>query len=288
MTGLSYDLVEGEFSLDGMAIESVGKEAMRKYINGEGGPLANSLTSTGFVSMPRIASQSEKTKIHDLGRVAAQAAENESLREELTTLSARLQNSESASLQFLILPASYDPSRLDGSRPAPTPGKPNSRVTVLVCLTNPFSRGSIHIDPADPYAHPRIDPHYLESQMDVEVLSAGVRIADQVFQTSPLKEKIKGRVFPPADMDISDPVAREEYIRGHTRTEYHPIGTAGLGRVVDEKLNVFGVKGLRVVDASVFPLSVSGNIMATVYAVAEKAVEIIKMDRKAANGAEVA
>lgn len=282
MTGLSYDLVEGEFSLDGMAVESVAKEAMGKYLKGEGGPLANSLCSTGFVSLSHIASEGEKKQIHALAEKAIRATEG-GTHEEKTILSARLQDPESASLQFLILPASFDPSRLDGSRAPPIPGVINRRVSVLVALTHPFSRGSIHINPTDPRAQPLIDPHYLESPIDVEVLSAGIRIADQVFQTSPLKEKIKGRVFPPADMDISDPVARKEYVRRHTRTEYHPIGTAGLGRVVDERLNVIGVDGLRVVDASVFPLSLSGNIMAPVYAVAEKAAEIIKRDNAASN-----
>lgn len=61
-------------------------------------------------------------------------------------------------------------------------------------------------------------------------------------------------------------------------TEYHPCGTCAIGQVVDEKLKVHGVKGLRVVDASVFPGNVSGNILSTVYAVAERAVDLIKED----------
>ena len=282
MTGLSYDLVEGEFSFDSMAVESVAKEAMGKYMKGEGGPLANPLTSTGFVSLSHIASEDEKQRIHHLAEEAVRAMEG-GTHEEKKILLAQLQDLESANLQFFILPASFDPSRLDGSRAPQVPGVINRRISVFVALTHPFSRGSIHIDPTNPYAQPHIDPHYLESPIDVEVLSAGVRIADKVFSTSPLIEKIKGRIFPPARMDTNDPVARKEYVRGHTRTEYHPIGTAGLGRVVDERLNVIGVSALRVVDASIFPLSVSGNIMAPVYAVAEKAAEIIKSDYAASN-----
>ena len=69
-----------------------------------------------------------------------------------------------------------------------------------------------------------------------------------------------------------------EYVRNHVSTQYHLIGTASMGQVVDERLKVFGVKGLRVVDASVFPGHVSGNIMSTTYAVAEKGADIIKAD----------
>ena len=278
MTGLSYDIVESEFSLDSMTVESIAKEALGKYAKGEGGPMANPLTATGFVSLSRIAKEDEMKQIVGLAKAVGNHDRSSPVTKEGEILTARLEDEQSASLQFFVLPASYDPSRLDGSRAPPVPGVVNNRATMLISLTHPASRGSIHIDSNDPRAAPQIDPHYLESPIDVKTLSAGVRIADQVFRTSPLAEKIKGRVFPDAETDLGDAATCEEYVRGHTRTEYHPIGTAGLGRVVDEKLNVKGAKGLRVVDASVFPLSISGNIMAPVYAVAEKAAEMIKRD----------
>lgn len=81
-------------------------------------------------------------------------------------------------------------------------------------------------------------------------------------------------------MDMQDPNQREEYLRAHTGTEYHPCGTAALAQVVDEQLKVFGVQRLRVVDASIIPLHVSGNTGALVYAIAEKVADLIKSDQQ--------
>jgi choline dehydrogenase-like flavoprotein len=79
--------------------------------------------------------------------------------------------------------------------------------------------------------------------------------------------------------DWNDSEVRADYVRGHAGTQYHPVGTVALGSVVDSSLRVFGVDGLRVIDASVFPMHVSGNIQVTVYAIAEKAADIAPEDR---------
>lgn len=143
------------------------------------------------------------------------------------------------------------------------------------CLVAPFSRGSIHVLNSDPAAQPAIDPQYLRKQVDVEILSVGLRIADEMFRTQPLADRVRSRVFPQPSVDINDPSQREEYLRAHTGTEYHPCGTAVLGQVVDGKLKVFDIERLRVADASIIPLHVSGNIVALVYAIAEKAADLI-------------
>lgn len=116
--------------------------------------------------------------------------------------------------------------------------------------------------------------------MDLEILSVGLRIADEMFRTKPLANAVRARVFPALDMDMDDPAQREDYLRKHTGTEYHPCGTAALGQVVDERLKVFGVDRLRIVDASIIPLHLSGNNCALVYAIAEKAADMIKEDQR--------
>lgn len=94
-----------------------------------------------------------------------------------------------------------------------------------------------------------------------------------------LSGKIHGQVQPPASVDLSDFAQAKDWVEEWCMGQYHPIGTCAMGDVLDSRLRVKGVKGLRVCDASAFPNHVSGNISSTVYAVAEKAADMIKEDR---------
>jgi len=136
----------------------------------------------------------------------------------------------------------------------------------------------VHITSSDPTTPPRIDPGYFRNAADAKILAAGVKWLDKVAQTPLLKKSLADRVLPPQGASLEKEEERVEYVRNHISTQYHLIGTASMGEVVDERLRVKGVKKLRVVDASVFPGHVSGNIMSTTYAVAEKGADLIKED----------
>lgn len=110
------------------------------------------------------------------------------------------------------------------------------------------------------------------------MLCDAVKYAEKCFQVPCLKEKVAERQVPPPSEDLNDQAQLENHVRTHTNTEYHLIGTAAIGKVVDDRVRVHGVGGLRVCDASVFPGNVSGNPVATVYAVAEKCADLIKED----------
>lgn len=101
---------------------------------------------------------------------------------------------------------------------------------------------------------------------------------DKVANQPVLKESLGDRILPPQGASIETEEERVEYVRNHISTQYHLIGTCTMGEVVDDKLKVKGVENLRVIDASVFPAHVSGNIMATAYAVGEKGADLIKVD----------
>jgi choline dehydrogenase-like flavoprotein len=171
----------------------------------------------------------------------------------------------------------------------PEPGRKYG--TMLQILQYPFSRGSVHIPPKDPGAtattvdsNPIIDPKYYEGpagKLDMEVMLMSVEYGDRIAQTAPLSKIIKRRVWPPVGADWT------EWVKTNTTTDWHPVGTCALGGsegaaggVVDERLRVYGVRGLRVVDASIMPLQISAHLQATVYAIAEKAAAMILEDRR--------
>ena len=142
----------------------------------------------------------------------------------------------------------------------------------------PASRGSVHVTTSNPMDDPAIDPAYLTHPADVEVLAAGVRYLEKVSRSSHLQDKVQCRIRPDPSVDLLDLEQAKKEVKRTCLTEYHPCGTCAMGEVVDERLRVRGVKGIRVVDASIFPNHISGNIMATVYAVAEKAADLVKED----------
>lgn len=279
-TILSYDLVDGELSLDQLTQQAVMGEAMQKYGMGQGGPLANGLNGNGFAAIAQIATTKEMNRISEAVNEAIESAGDRWTKAEREILAKRILDPQAASIQLAVLAASVDPSRFDDQTKLLAPGIGNNRCSIIAALSHPFSRGSIHIQSPDATVQPRIDPQYLQSKVDVEVLSVGLRIADEMFRTKPLADSVRARVFPAPDMDMDDPAQREDYLRKHTGTEYHPCGTAALGQVVDDRLRVFNVDRLRVVDASIIPLHLSGNICALVYAIAEKAAEMIKEDQR--------
>lgn len=171
------------------------------------------------------------------------------------------------------------------------PGK--KYATMLQMLQYPFSTGSIHIPASQTKAtmheKPIIDPKYYQGpggEVDFQTMVESQAFAHKITTTTPLSSIIVKRVFPPLPTKGEDNF--EEYVRNYTITDWHPVGTCamgplageegGFGGVLDARLRVHGVKGLRVVDASVMPLQVSAHIQATVYAIGEKGASLILED----------
>jgi 4-pyridoxate dehydrogenase len=148
-----------------------------------------------------------------------------------------------------------------------------------IVLLRPESRGSVGLASADPTAHPKIRQRLLSSNRDWSKLSAGIRIFRQLTRLPILSPYIEREVGP--GMAVKTESELEMYVRKTAVTAHHPCGTCRMGvvgdggAVVDSELRVHGIEGLRVVDASVFPDLVGGNINAPVIMIAEKASDLI-------------
>ena len=130
---------------------------------------------------------------------------------------------------------------------------------------------------ADPAAPPLIDPNFLAAESDRVRLREGIRIARDVFRQKAFDPYRDEEIAPGEGVQSDD--ENDEYIRARAEADYHSVGTARMGddplAVVDSRLRVHGLEGLRVVDASVMPTMVGGNTNMPVIMVAEKAADMI-------------
>ncbi|WP_340676370.1 GMC family oxidoreductase N-terminal domain-containing protein [Paraperlucidibaca sp.] len=157
---------------------------------------------------------------------------------------------------------------------------PGFGCTIHVCQLRPKSRGQIRLASADPRAAPLIDPNYLSEKEDIVVLREGVKLAREVFRTRAFSTVYGGDVQPEANVVSDEQI--EADIRQRAETIYHPVGTCRMGSdnraVVDVRLRVNGVRGLRVADASIMPRLISGNTNAPCMMIGERAARFIIED----------
>ncbi len=153
--------------------------------------------------------------------------------------------------------------------------------TVHICVLRPKSRGQVSLLSANPLDDPAIDLNMLSEQEDRDILLQGIRRVREYLDARAL-EKYRGPEYLPGDDVVSDKDL-EEYILNSANNIYHPVGTCKMGSdsmaVVDNRLRVHGIEGLRVVDASIMPTVTSGNTNAPTIMIAEKAADMILEDR---------
>jgi len=157
-------------------------------------------------------------------------------------------------------------------------------VSLHTCILRPDSRGSVTRDAPD--GPPRVDLGLLAAETDLEKLLRGLRLARRILSQAPLARHGLTEILP--GEDIIDDDGLSAYIRAQARTVYHPVGTCKMGvgadAVVDPRLRVIGVAGLRVADASIMPTIVSGNTNAAAIMIGEKAADMILSDARHRRG----
>ena len=150
--------------------------------------------------------------------------------------------------------------------------------------THVFSRGSSHIVSKNASEPPKIDPRYLSHPLDLELFARHVQFLEKLARSSPLSEYIKPNGQRNHQTAYIDGLhAAKDYIQTTALSCYHPVGTCTMlprskGGVVNNCLIVYGTRNVRVVDASIMPLIPRSNLQSTVYAVAEKATDLVKAD----------
>jgi choline dehydrogenase-like flavoprotein len=153
--------------------------------------------------------------------------------------------------------------------------------TVAVWLSYELSRGSIHINSSNPQASPLINPRFMESEWDLAVLSAATQFYDTMVASQPFASQIQSRITP--NSTIQSDNQWSQYVLESVQSIYHASGTTPmaaqeLGGVVDCRLRVYGLANVRIVDDGVLPHTLNGPPQQTVYAVAEKASDLILED----------
>lgn len=153
-------------------------------------------------------------------------------------------------------------------------------ITFAPNQSRPESRGSIHIKSADPEASPAIRPNFLSDAIDRQTIVAGMRVVRKLVAQPALSPFIHSELAPAAGAETDDELL--DVARANGVTIFHPVGTCKMGQdpmaVVDARLRVHGLSGLRVIDASIMPTLTSGNTNAPVIMIAEKGAAMILED----------
>ena len=181
----------------------------------------------------------------------------------------------SPDIQLLFTPASYEVGKF-------LVFEKNPGFLVAICPTRPSSRGTVMAESKDPLQRPAIRPNYLTDADDLRVLRAGFDHARRIFAAPAMAAVSLGEPRPGADVMSNSSFA--DFARTEGSSLYHPVGTCKMGTdpmaVVDARLKVNGIQGLRVIDASVMPFLTTGNTNAPTIMIAEKGAAMIREDAR--------
>ncbi|KAH7355241.1 putative choline dehydrogenase [Rhexocercosporidium sp. MPI-PUGE-AT-0058] len=299
MTATIYEISPDVSTADDLRLSSeLLASAMEEFTKNTSGPLTQLPSSVAYLPFTTVIS-------------------TKAMEDFLSKMPPPIPGNHQSTLRQQILRERFDPQtnlgqiefNFDTSNYSPyftsEPGK--KYATMMQMLQYPFSVGSIHIPASKTRAtihdKPIIDPQYYQGaggEIDLLTMIEAQKFADKITKTAPLSSMIRGRVFPPPAVDRENEDDGDdftEYVKNYTVTDWHPVGTCAMGPsprengheersydpakragVVDSRLRVHGVGGLRIVDASVMPMQISAHIQATVYAIGEKGASMILED----------
>lgn len=289
MTGISFEVKDDVETLDGLirqdpkAIEA----AMEAYQVNKSGPFSGaSINSFAFMPVVNFQSPDGRLALNHLleAQLPRQSKSGQSTEEEF--VGSVISSADKSSVVYLMFAAQANfGAKTSGNNDDPKRVETGNYVTICALLSYPLSRGSVHIRSASKEDKPTIDPNFLDHSMDLEILAYHLQFLESLSTTEPLKSLLKPQGlripdFAPTKPDLE---VAKDYLGQTVTAGWHPVGTCAMkprdkGGVVNERLIVHGSTNLRVVDASIMPLISRGNTQSTVYAVAERAANLIKED----------
>ncbi|KAF1951061.1 glucose-methanol-choline oxidoreductase [Byssothecium circinans] len=260
--------------------------AQKQYAESQSGPFATS-GLTQFSYLPTVDFASDKEALSNLLTDLKTIKTSHPLDAvRIQHLSNQLAEGNEGTAQYFLFLAQSAVAGEDtthGIVPHPRAG---NFITPVVGLSHPLSTGTVHISSSDPNGPPTIDHKYLSNSVDLDLHARHVRFIEKIAQGGPLASFLKpnGRRNDPLAFIDGNLDKAKAYVKAASTTNWHSVGTLAMapkemGGVVDVDFKVHDVSGLRVVDASVFPLVPQSNTQSLVYAVAERASDIIKKGR---------
>lgn len=284
----SWEVADDQVSGDILRQPEVAGAAMAAYQAAQVGPLAICPIVSAF--MPLVDFSED-----DMDKLLAEYLDGHkyddfpSQNKQYALLRQMLKNKDDSSAQYTMAPFQLVPRDGPHCKGIYGMGKPGNYISIVAVLNHPFSRGSVHLNSSDPLKQPTYDPRFFSHPLDLELHARHVQWLETLAAAEPMASLLKkdGRRIhsesPIKTLDEAKDMARDSIVSHYHITSTCAMMPKDIGGVVDERLLVYGTKNLRIVDASIFPLIPRGNIQASVYAVAERAADIIKEDLK--NGA---
>ncbi|KAJ4350509.1 uncharacterized protein N0V89_009130 [Didymosphaeria variabile] len=280
-----FEIADDQISADVMRDPNIVQAALQQYMTTKSGPLVGIPIS---VTMLPFVDSNGRVSHDEIAKLINQYVDGPDLpiwqKKQYELLQNQILEPNEAAGYAMMLPLQLNiSSGKTEMKELLAPTNPKNFITIMAVNNHPFSRGFCHIRSANPRDKPILDPRYLSHPLDLEVLARQTQYIEKIVETQPFASLLKPSGRLPEGKMATDLDAAKEIVKERLLSTFHPVGTCAMmskeiGGVVDSRLKVYGTKNLRVVDASVFPLETLGNIQATVYAVAEKAADLIKED----------
>ncbi|CZR51596.1 related to aryl-alcohol dehydrogenase [Phialocephala subalpina] len=282
----SWEVADDQVSGDVLRNPEIAGAAMAAYQTAQAGPLSGVPIVSAFMPLVDL-SKLEMEELLNQYIDEYEYPDFPSQKQQFSIIREMLLNPQDASGQYTMAPFQICPRDGPHCKGIYGMGKEGNYISIVSVLNHPLSRGSVHITSGKPTDQPIIDPRYFSHPLDLELHGRHTQWLETIAATEPMASLLKkdGRRIH-ADKLVHDLKAAKIAVQECFVSHYHVTSTCSmlpkeLGGVVNERLLVYGTRNLRIVDASIFPMIPRGNIQASVYAVAERAADIIKDDHLA-------